>query len=63
MSIGLVYGTHERHNPSMVHRRRWFVAALAIALVACSEDDAYDACSPEHIVDDAEGVSATPLRR
>lgn len=42
----------------MVHRRFWFMAALAVTLIACSEDDADDACSTEVIVDDATGLSA-----
>jgi predicted SnoaL-like aldol condensation-catalyzing enzyme len=42
----------------MVHRRFWSVASLVVALVACSEDEADDACSSENVVDDATGVSA-----
>jgi predicted SnoaL-like aldol condensation-catalyzing enzyme len=45
----------------MVHRRFWSVASLAVALVACSEDEADDACSPENVVDDATGASRARL--
>src|SRR5687767_13677485 len=46
----------------MVHRRFWSVASLAVALVACSEDEADDACSSENIVDDSASASAARLQ-